>query len=222
MVVYSEAVSWLRPSTYTIVFIGFDFVSLLLQAAGGGIAASADTVHMDDIGKNIMVAGVSWQVVSLLLFTALCLDFARRVRKASALEMHPSFTSFRSSKKFKFFLYGLATATLTIFIRSVFRCAELSGGFHGKLANQEITFMILEGAMICVAVICLTVFHPGLIFGKSWHMAGWNIRKNSARTEKNAHDVFVQARSSLEGHVQESSAMLDSSKEGNAKIVTTV
>ena len=162
MVVYSESVSRLRPATYTLVFIGFDFISLLLQAAGGGIAASANTQNLDNIGKNIMVAGVSWQVLSLALFAALCIDFALRVRRASQVEMNPAFASFRKSRKFKAFLFGLAAATFTIFVRSVYRCAELSGGFHGKLANQEITFMILEGADICIAVICLTVFHPGV------------------------------------------------------------
>ena len=221
VVVYSESASWLRPATYTLVFIGFDFVSLLLQAAGGGIASSADTVSMDNIGKNIMVAGVSWQVVSLVLFTALCLDFARRVRNACEVEMNPAFASFRASRKFNSFLCGLAVATLTIFIRSVFRCAELSGGFHGPLANQEVTFMILEGAMICIAVICLTVFHPGLVFGQDWHMAGWNIRGDLKPTEK-AYDVFVDAQSSPGGDVQEVRAISYSSTRGHARLVTIV
>lgn len=221
MVVYSESVSRLRPSTYTLVFIGFDFISLLLQAAGGGIASTANTVHMDNIGKNIMVAGVGWQVFSLLLFSTLCADFARRVKKASALEMNPQFTEFRASRKFKAFLAGLVAATLTIFIRSVFRCAELSGGFHGKLANQEITFMILEGAMICVAVICLTIFHPGLIFGKAWNLAGWNIRGKAARTEKNEYDVFVRGQDAPGENGHEVSAVANGAKEENARLVTT-
>ena len=41
--------------------------------------------------------------------------------------------------------------------------AELRGGFDGKLANEEIPFMILEGALMIVACGCLTVFHPGYI-----------------------------------------------------------
>ena len=62
-------------------------------------------------------------------------------------------------------------ATLTIYIRSCFRVAELQGGFNGTLANEEIPFMILEGAMVVIASISLTVAHPGLIFGKSWGAA---------------------------------------------------
>lgn len=57
-----------------------------------------------------------------------------------------------------------------IFIRSCFRVAELQGGFGGALANQEVTFMILEGAMIIIASIALTVMHPGTIFKEAWKL----------------------------------------------------
>jgi hypothetical protein len=204
------------------VFIVFDFISLLLQAAGGGIASSADTVKLDNIGKNIMVAGVSWQVASLFLFAALCLDFALRVRNATEVDMNPAFATFRNSRKFKFFLCGLAAATLTIFIRSVFRCAELSGGFHGRLANQEVTFMILEGAMICIAVICLTVFHPGLVFGQNWHMAAWKIRGNSEPAEKIPYEGFLDAQAPPEGNIQEMRTISYSSTKDNARLVNVV
>lgn len=40
---------------------------------------------------------------------------------------------------------ALAVATITIFIRCVFRVAELQSGFNGALFNDEIAFMVLEG-----------------------------------------------------------------------------
>lgn len=40
VVVYGEGISRIRPRTYTFLFMGFDFFSLVLQAVGGGIAAS--------------------------------------------------------------------------------------------------------------------------------------------------------------------------------------
>jgi len=199
VVVYSESVAWLRPASYTLIFVGCDFFSLLLQAAGGGIASGATTTSMDTIGKDLMVAGVAFQVGSLALFTGLCLEFALRIRKVSEVELNPFFASFRATRKFKLFLCGLGAATLTIFIRSVFRCAELSGGFRGPLANQQVTFMILEGAMICIAVICLTAFHPGLVFGPQWHVAVWNIRSTpKTMEEKTASQVSVDAQPSAE------------------------
>lgn len=65
---------------------------------------------------------------------------------------------------------ALAIATVTIFTRSCFRVAELQTGFGGKLANDQITFMILEGAMVVIASTALTVYHPGLIFKKFWNL----------------------------------------------------
>lgn len=66
---------------------------------------------------------------------------------------------------------GLGLATLTIFIRSVFRVAELSGGFNGKLFNEEVPFMILEGPMVIIACTAVSVFHPGFAFQGCWHKA---------------------------------------------------
>jgi len=57
----------------------------------------------------------------------------------------------------------LLTATIDIFIRSSFRVAEPTGGFHGKLWNDEVVFMCLDGAMVGLACLFLTVYHFGLI-----------------------------------------------------------
>jgi hypothetical protein len=48
VMVYGDHLSRLQPRTYTIVFCACDIVSLLLQAVGGGIAASADTISMSN------------------------------------------------------------------------------------------------------------------------------------------------------------------------------
>lgn len=40
VVIYREDISRIRPRNYTIFFMGCDFVSLVVQAIGGGIAAS--------------------------------------------------------------------------------------------------------------------------------------------------------------------------------------
>jgi hypothetical protein len=55
-------------------------------------------------------------------------------------------------------------------IRSVFRVAELRDGFQSKLAGNEVAFMVLEGGMIVVATVFLTVFHPGHCLGVSWRV----------------------------------------------------
>ena len=54
------------------------------------------------------------------------------------------------------------------------RVAELANGFGSKLANEEIPFMVLEGAMIVLATVMMMIFHPGGAFGAKWTDAGWN------------------------------------------------
>lgn len=45
VVVYGEAISRIKPRTYTTFFLGCDIVSLVVQAVGGGIAASTPVTN---------------------------------------------------------------------------------------------------------------------------------------------------------------------------------
>ncbi|KAL3464825.1 RTA1 like protein-domain-containing protein [Aspergillus heterothallicus] len=180
VVAYGENISFFKPRTYTITFITFDFIALLLQAIGGAIASTAADNDRagTDLGINIMIAGLAWQVASLLIFTAMATHFFLRVRKAPSTNFNFEFEPLRRGVYFKSSLWGLGVATLVIFVRSVFRCAELSEGFDGHLANDEVTFMILEATMIAIAIVCLTAFHPGLVWKAQWHQAVWHTRSS--------------------------------------------
>lgn len=57
---------------------------------------------------------------------------------------------------------ALVLATVTVYIRSIYRVVELNGGFDSAVANDEVAFMVLEGAMVSITCICLTVMHPGM------------------------------------------------------------
>ncbi|KAL5041711.1 hypothetical protein BDW71DRAFT_162784 [Aspergillus fruticulosus] len=178
VVTYGEKVSYFKPRTYTITFITFDIIALILQAAGGAMASTAEPGDKEatDMGVNVMIAGLAWQVVSLGIFSAMATYFHLRVRKATSTDLNPDFAGLRSSRYFKTALWGFGVATLLIFVRSVYRCAELREGFDGELANDQVTFMILEAAMIAIAVIALTAFHPGAVWKGQWNEAVWSTR----------------------------------------------
>ncbi|KAF8846726.1 RTA1-domain-containing protein [Acephala macrosclerotiorum] len=174
VVLYGPKLSRFSPRTYTITFISCDIFSLILQAIGGGMASTANTQKGVHTGTHIMIAGLSFQVTSLLLFIGLCIDFAIAVRRSRSTL---SANSVSQTWLFKSFLCALAIATIGIFVRSVFRVAELSKGFHGPLDNQEATYMVLEGMMILMACIALTLFHPGVCFQGQWDSADFHLTK---------------------------------------------
>jgi len=158
-----------------------DFISLLLQAAGGGIAATANTPSTNKAGRNIMIAGLAFQVVSLAIFMALWLDFLLKLRGVRVTEVR--FAEMRASWKFKAFNYALWLATIFILIRSIYRVVELQGGFNGSVAGNEVAFMVLEGPMIILATFLLAVFHPGFAFAGNWNAAGWSLRGRKSDVE---------------------------------------
>jgi len=55
-----------------------------------------------------------------------------------------------------------------IIVRCTFRAIELFDGFDSEIANDEVLYMILEPPMISLAVIALTLFHPGVCFQGAW------------------------------------------------------
>ncbi|KAI9890848.1 MAG: hypothetical protein M1814_003487 [Vezdaea aestivalis] len=179
--------SRLKPRYYTWVFISADFLSLVLQAIGGGIAASSETDSMRDAGSNVMIAGIVWQVATLAGFAGLTLNFFARVYRARE-SMSLEAKAVKSSLKFKFFISAIIISFLTIFIRCIYRYAlspspsrpslkknikanplthsipEMVGGWGSELMQNELDFMVLDGAMCAIAAVLLTVFHPGFCF----------------------------------------------------------
>ncbi|CAJ2511224.1 Uu.00g068490.m01.CDS01 [Anthostomella pinea] len=163
--------SRIPPQFYTRIFIPCDLISLILQAAGGALASIASHTHgSTTLGDNIMIAGLAFQVFTLLVFMILCVDFGintlRRTRAlgAAALDQDAAIVAIRRSRMFKGFLVALALSTICIFWRSVYRVAELSNGWTGPLMKRQDLFIGFEGVMITVAVLVLNVFHPSLCF----------------------------------------------------------
>jgi hypothetical protein len=78
---------------------------LVLQGLGGGIASSADTKKSSDLGKNIMMAGLIFQVVSLIIFLAASGEFALRVLKGKS-NRNTKYAAVTSTFLFKGFIGG--------------------------------------------------------------------------------------------------------------------
>ena len=103
VIVYGEANSRLSPRSYSICFVVGDLLALSLQGAGGGMAVVPE---VSDMGVDVMIAGLSFQVLSLVVFVLVCADFAWRVHRGVGGAQNPEFAHLRSQRKWHGFLLG--------------------------------------------------------------------------------------------------------------------
>ena len=79
-VVYGRQFSKLRPMWYSYLFILCDIASLLIQAAGASISSdTSNSQKMEHIGLDVVIGGVSFQLLAMTIFILLWLDFFRKV-----------------------------------------------------------------------------------------------------------------------------------------------
>ncbi|ROT42928.1 hypothetical protein SODALDRAFT_269840 [Sodiomyces alkalinus F11] len=183
---YGPEWSLIKPGLYPWVFVGTDFISIVIQGAGGGISAIANGMEdgrsLYDAGSAMLVAGVSFQVANMVLCGALMLVYVWRRKRAmkqktnagghggsskkwsllAVLRGHE--TANRAEHMAKVFIAGLTTAYVAIIIRCIYRIPEMSMGWANELMQNETLFLILDGAMILLAAMLLTVVHPALLF----------------------------------------------------------
>ncbi|KAL8678272.1 MAG: hypothetical protein Q9186_005353 [Xanthomendoza sp. 1 TL-2023] len=173
VVTFGPENSRIKPLSYPRLFIPCDILSLVLQALGGGMASAASHSNKNpENGNHIMVAGLAFQVFTLLVFMLLCADFAvrtvMRMNRLGEAALDPTHATLRRSMKFRVFLVALTLSTICIFVRSVFRVVELGEGWDGALIKNQTLFVVLEGVMVIIAVLVLNLFHPGLCFREGY------------------------------------------------------
>lgn len=166
--------SRLRPNWYPWIFICCDAVSILTQALGGGIAASAGTGSNPNqgtvnAGDDLIVFGIAFQVFTMTVCGCLSLDFFLRLRKGRLSDSSDDSNTYYP--KFRYYCYAIVFAYFTILIRCIYRIPEMAGGWGNPRMREEATFLILDGLMIALAATALTVAHPGIMF-PAWSKAG--------------------------------------------------
>ncbi|PWY81601.1 RTA1-domain-containing protein [Aspergillus sclerotioniger CBS 115572] len=148
--------SILSPKRYLWIFCTCDIVSLVIQAAGGGLASSeSNEVNGDtSLGTNIMVAGIVFQLVSLTIFVICAVDFFRR-------SLRLGYLGSLIQGSLSYLLFAMVFSVVCIYIRSIYRTIELAQGWTGYLITHQIYFIVLDGIMMVMAVGIFNIFHPG-------------------------------------------------------------
>jgi hypothetical protein len=142
---FGELWSRIKPRFYTYIFVSCDILSLALQAAGGAMAAiSRGNEKTQNTGDDLMMAGISLQVATLLCFGIAALDYIWRRHRASQPLSHEA-AGFMQSRIFRCFAFGLPAAYMAIFVRCVYRIVEMAGGWRNAVMQNEASFIVLDG-----------------------------------------------------------------------------
>ncbi|THC93904.1 hypothetical protein EYZ11_006622 [Aspergillus tanneri] len=147
--------SYLQPRSYLWIFCACDIISLVVQAIGGGTAATEASKVVGDTkpGTNIMVAGIIFQMASITTFVLCGVDFLRRARRP---HLRKQFTL-----RMGYLVLVTVFSVVCIYVRSIYRTIELLEGWSGYLITHEWYFIGLDGITMVLAVVTFNVVHPG-------------------------------------------------------------
>lgn len=120
----NPSLSRVRPNRYPYIFVPADVSCLLVQAVGGSLAAEGrKKPELLTAGNRMIIAGIALQVVVLLAFGAMCLDYFLRVKKwlrASGEETAEA-TALWHNKRFRLFCGAVLGAYAAVQIRCIYR-----------------------------------------------------------------------------------------------------
>ncbi|KAI0756926.1 RTA1-domain-containing protein [Daedaleopsis nitida] len=164
--------SRLRPVFYSRVFLTLDVISIMVQGAGGGMAASAQDPDKIRLGSNVILGGLIIQIASMTIFCFLMAEYAWR--RAGDRPYHK--TSYTESaekmpmdRHVKMLIAGICITTAFTYVRCIFRVIEFADGFNGTIAHTEMLFNVFDGMMITLAMYTLNFMHPGLLLRAMQH-----------------------------------------------------
>ncbi|KAH3661965.1 hypothetical protein OGAPHI_006144 [Ogataea philodendri] len=171
-VIMGEQYSLLKPMQYSLMFVLFDLISIILQGAGGAIASSSLSEYESvQGGANVMIGGLAFQVFSIGLFQMFWYYFLFRCYKTykqyGDSRFDARFSRVRHGKLFVPYLFAISLSVLLVFVRSIYRLIELAEGFSSHLATTEIYFFILEALMMSLAILIMLVIYPGFVYGRN-------------------------------------------------------
>ncbi|KAM5351246.1 hypothetical protein ACJ41O_003969 [Fusarium nematophilum] len=158
IIFFAPELSRFKPQLFIWIFIPFDIVCLVLQAAGGALSTESDSEGGAQTGVDISMAGLALQVIVIFFFIVAFGDYMFRYLRSGRA------SSF--GWRLNTFFAGLTASILLILARCAYRVAELREGYDGDLIKHEIPFIILEGVVIVLACLALCFGHPGLVFNK--------------------------------------------------------
>ncbi|VDB86414.1 unnamed protein product [Peniophora sp. CBMAI 1063] len=144
---------------YSRIFLTCDCVAMFVQMSGGGLSAQSKTAKL---GGTISLIGIIFQLLALVVYAALGTEFLVRYLKRNPFENHTKDQYYRGdlTRRVKMLVGCMIFMTVMILVRSIYRSAELAGGYDGPVASNEKLFIIFDAVLILLALGTLVILHP--------------------------------------------------------------
>ncbi|KAI9714186.1 MAG: hypothetical protein M1828_001201 [Chrysothrix sp. TS-e1954] len=151
-----EAISPIKVTLLTKLFVLGDFLSFMTQSTGGSILAKGNTdPDSATSAKWIIIGGLFIQLVFFGGFIICTYIFHWRVNEQSPSNVDS--TVFRAWKRS---LWPLYLVSGLILVRSVFRIIEYAMGQDGFILSHEIFLYIFDTTLMFLTMITLNAGHP--------------------------------------------------------------
>lgn len=163
--VQGQALSPIRPTWLTKIFVGGDVLCFLIQSAGGAsLAGSQGDKKKADLGKFTILAGLFLQIVLFAVFIFVSYIFYKRLRR------QPTPMSQRPEIRWLTMLYVLFGVSVLITVRNIFRVIEYAGGEDGYLLVHEWPMYAFDATLMLAVVAILLWWFPSLIRPRNSYM----------------------------------------------------
>ncbi|KAJ7132563.1 RTA1 like protein-domain-containing protein [Mycena epipterygia] len=156
--------SLLTPKWYTRLFLPCDVLALVVQGVGGGMASSANDLAGAN-GAHVMLGGIGFQFSEfvIIVYSTLACNYVLRYLRDRPLRGADLSPRGALTPRLKIMLVALGFSTAVLFIRSIYRIVELSGGWGGVVIRTEVYFNVFDGGMVVLAIFTLNFAHPGVL-----------------------------------------------------------
>jgi len=151
--VRGAALSPIRPSWLTKLFITGDVLSFLVQGGSAGLMAAGNGANMET-GEHMVVAGLLIQIIMFGLFGVTALVFHVRIRRS------PTRESYEVEARWQQYLYMLYVVSALVMVRSVFRVIEYAMGQDGYLLRNEWTLYVFDGLLMWLVTVIFFWRYP--------------------------------------------------------------
>lgn len=142
---FGPELSRFKPKLFYWIFIPCDLISLVVQAAGGGLSTASSGASQ--IGVDLALAGLSFQVFTIVMFCAFFGDYMWRYFRSDIYRNNLK-NRIEQPTRLKLFFGFITLAIILTLIRCTYRLVELREGYRGTLIRDEPLFIALEGVYV--------------------------------------------------------------------------